>query len=662
MDFELVGREEELVSLQSFLRDPRTEPAALVIEGEAGIGKSSLWLSGVEDARARDVRVLSSRPAEAERELAQVGLIDLFEAVEMCCRCSTPSAVRSDRAAARPGVCRPCRSPRAGGRGAKCARAARRPGLVLVAVDDVQRSIRRRRARSRLHATAQRDPGAFAACEASRRRRATDRCRAGVRWSASSSCDRPLSVGALLVSPRSNRWSVRPSTLLRIHDSSGTCSSHSSSPVASIRGRPTGPAPVPATPMQRFARPDRASHRRKLGLASALGTASSRCSRGRHRPGGLDAAVAAHVPAKGGRVRASAASSALYCDLGGSGGRSTDGSHLVDGRCCTHDTSHSCQHHEEWRRLEAAAALAASRRVGRRAADLGACVPPDASDHPARRSRRSRRHGRITRLESGRAHEPRDGLLAESGPDSSRRALVCSPSSRSRIVRPRCWRRRSSSSLASGAGGRDSTSRVGPPVRQRPCALGARVAEQLDDDGQLALAPCLILAWFAGTGGPSVFRARDFADAVGGDQVQEGTLALVNTLPVGRQAGPNAARARGTRGRSERDELRALTRAGARLGRVLGRELEAAAAHGLRLRHLDPIRLQWPQDHCRSPLSRSTAVAGARARHLGASSPMNSSCLIFTAAAPRPSVSLALERARPPPFARAGAERRRRAG
>jgi hypothetical protein len=41
---------------------------------------------------------------------------------------------------------------------------------------------------------------------------------------------------------------------------------------------------------------------------------------------------------------------------------------------------------------------------------------------------------------------------------------------------------------------------------------------------------------------------------------------------------------------------------------------------------------------------------------------MNSSCLIFTAAAPRPSVSLALERARPPPFARAGAERRRRAG
>ena len=54
-------------------------PAALVLEGEAGIGKSTLWVAGVEHARAQGLRVLSSRPAEAEHGLALAGLGDLFE-------------------------------------------------------------------------------------------------------------------------------------------------------------------------------------------------------------------------------------------------------------------------------------------------------------------------------------------------------------------------------------------------------------------------------------------------------------------------------------------------------------------------------------------------------------------------------------------------------
>src|SRR4051812_32979812 len=40
-----------------------------------------LWLAGVEHARTHGLRVLSSRPAEAERSLAHVGLGDLFEDV-----------------------------------------------------------------------------------------------------------------------------------------------------------------------------------------------------------------------------------------------------------------------------------------------------------------------------------------------------------------------------------------------------------------------------------------------------------------------------------------------------------------------------------------------------------------------------------------------------
>jgi DNA-binding CsgD family transcriptional regulator len=47
----------------------------------AGIGKSTLWLAGVEHGRKRGARVLSARPVEAERSLAYAGLGDLLEGV-----------------------------------------------------------------------------------------------------------------------------------------------------------------------------------------------------------------------------------------------------------------------------------------------------------------------------------------------------------------------------------------------------------------------------------------------------------------------------------------------------------------------------------------------------------------------------------------------------
>ncbi len=79
MSGEIVGRGEELGSIHGFFDQTADGPAALVLEGEAGIGKSTLWLAGVEAARERGLRVLSSRPAEAERGLAHAGLGDLFE-------------------------------------------------------------------------------------------------------------------------------------------------------------------------------------------------------------------------------------------------------------------------------------------------------------------------------------------------------------------------------------------------------------------------------------------------------------------------------------------------------------------------------------------------------------------------------------------------------
>jgi DNA-binding CsgD family transcriptional regulator len=77
----IVGRDDELGVLVGFLERRSEAPAALVIEGEAGIGKSTLWRAGVDLARERQFRVLLSRPAEAEQGLDFSALGDLFEAV-----------------------------------------------------------------------------------------------------------------------------------------------------------------------------------------------------------------------------------------------------------------------------------------------------------------------------------------------------------------------------------------------------------------------------------------------------------------------------------------------------------------------------------------------------------------------------------------------------
>ena len=77
----IVGREEELAHVCAFLDEPRDALAALLLAGEAGIGKSTIWLAGVEHARKNGSRTLVSRPAEAERGLAHAGLADLFDDV-----------------------------------------------------------------------------------------------------------------------------------------------------------------------------------------------------------------------------------------------------------------------------------------------------------------------------------------------------------------------------------------------------------------------------------------------------------------------------------------------------------------------------------------------------------------------------------------------------
>ena len=75
----MIGRVEQLDAIDDFLTDRGAR--ALVVEGEAGIGKSTLWLAGVELALARGQAVLRARPAAVETSLAFAGLHDLLGGV-----------------------------------------------------------------------------------------------------------------------------------------------------------------------------------------------------------------------------------------------------------------------------------------------------------------------------------------------------------------------------------------------------------------------------------------------------------------------------------------------------------------------------------------------------------------------------------------------------
>ena len=78
---EVIGREAELSVLGAFLDDVRGGPAALLLDGEAGVGKTTLWKEGLEAARERSYRILTCQPVESEAKLSFAALGDLLGGV-----------------------------------------------------------------------------------------------------------------------------------------------------------------------------------------------------------------------------------------------------------------------------------------------------------------------------------------------------------------------------------------------------------------------------------------------------------------------------------------------------------------------------------------------------------------------------------------------------
>ena len=77
-DSDVVGRDEDLAALAEFLDARASLPALLLLDGQAGIGKTTLWRQGIDLAAANGYRVLSCTASSSEARLSFVALGDLL--------------------------------------------------------------------------------------------------------------------------------------------------------------------------------------------------------------------------------------------------------------------------------------------------------------------------------------------------------------------------------------------------------------------------------------------------------------------------------------------------------------------------------------------------------------------------------------------------------
>ena len=78
----VIGRDAEIADIEAFLATSGMQFAQLTLEGEAGIGKTTLWWEALRQASARGARVIITRPSESEATLSFAALADLFDSVD----------------------------------------------------------------------------------------------------------------------------------------------------------------------------------------------------------------------------------------------------------------------------------------------------------------------------------------------------------------------------------------------------------------------------------------------------------------------------------------------------------------------------------------------------------------------------------------------------
>ena len=76
-----IVRPAEWHRVRAFATDAQTSPTALVVQGEAGVGKSTLWQGGVAAAQDAGRTVLRAEPLAGEADMSFAGLSDLLAGV-----------------------------------------------------------------------------------------------------------------------------------------------------------------------------------------------------------------------------------------------------------------------------------------------------------------------------------------------------------------------------------------------------------------------------------------------------------------------------------------------------------------------------------------------------------------------------------------------------
>ena len=137
----MVGREHELAAVETILNCGLEQYSALLLSGEAGIGKTTVWQEAVRLGEEAGFRALRCRPGQAEAKLGFAALSDLLSSVDQDAFSALPEPQRDavDAALLRA-------APRAAGSASRAVaagllsvlRGIAQEAPVLVAIDDVQ--------------------------------------------------------------------------------------------------------------------------------------------------------------------------------------------------------------------------------------------------------------------------------------------------------------------------------------------------------------------------------------------------------------------------------------------------------------------------------------------------------------------------------------------